>query len=715
MNDKTDILLVIPPLLQPNCPYPATPYLTGYLKRKGYRVEQLDLSVELLNSVFSSRFLEKVFSYAEENRDKISPGIDRIYRLKRNYISSIDTVMKFLRGEDDTIANLICGADFLPQAGRFESMEDIEYAYGQSGNVDCAKYLATLYLEDLSDFLQEVVSPHFGLTRYAESIALSVPEFKILKAELDRPLNIIEEEMLDIFGRRIRECNPSFIGFTVPFPGNLLSALRCGEYVKRHYPDKKVIIGGGYPTTELRSLTDSSVFDFTDYILLDDGEIPLERLLSGGEMVRTYGREGKKVVYSGNDDNNISHSERGCSDYSGLPLGRYFSLAEVANPMQRLWGDGFWNKLMAAHGCYWAKCSFCDTKLDYICRYDALDAVVLVDYMENVISQTGKTGFHFVDEALPPKLLKDMSLEILRRGLIVSWWGNIRFEQNYTSDLCKLLAASGCIAVSGGVETASDRLLELMKKGVSIEQLTITLRNFYYAGVMVHTYLMYGFPTQTAQEVVDSLEVVRQMFRADLIGSAFWHRYAMTRHSYSGNNPAEYEVRIKADIINKFANNEVQFAENRNYDINAAGEGLRAAIYNYMHREGLDKPVHKWFAHKMPEKTIEETLITDHLIKPDKSRMYDDNARLIYIGISPVKCDEGLSFAGNSSQRVIKFESSDADFMMEVISKASQIENKLLFYEIQQLYGYYNPEKPFSYLYHSKNWDRMREYGLLQI
>ena len=696
-------------MLQPNTAYPATAYLKGYLKCRGFDVEQFDLSVELLSAVFTGEFLRKIFARYNGGGDA---GIERIYNLRRNYINTVECVMKFLRGEDPSAANLICSADFLPQAGRFVEMEDIGEAFGSAGIADCAKYLATLYLEDISDFIRAVASPHFGLARYGEKIAVSAPVFAGLKAELDRPADIIEEKMLELLSSKVAEYGPTHAGFTVPFPGNLLSALRCGTFLKSS--GIKVVLGGGYVTTELRSLTDTAIFDHVDYIVLDDGEIPLERILAGGELVRTFTREGKKVVYSGNDSVNVSHAERGCPDFSGLPWDKYIGLMDVANPMQSMWSDGKWNKITAAHGCYWAGCAFCDTTLDYICRYDGVYGSTLVDWMERVMEQTGQSGFHFTDEALPPRTARDMALEILRRGMKVSWWGNIRFEPHYTADVCQLMAASGCIAVSGGVETASDRLLGLMNKGVSIEQLTITLRNFCYAGIMVHTYLMYGFPTQTYQEVVDSLEVVRQLFRADLTGSAFWHRYAMTRHSPSGGDPARYGVRIKNNTVNRFANNEVDFAENRNYDINMAGMALRKAVYNYMRGSGLETPVDKWFEHRSPATSIEETLITDHLIKPDRSRMYGDNARLVWTGAEVVEIPEGLMFYGNSKEKRIKFTRGEACFILRLIEKCSDLSQKVTLGDAKEMYAGVG-EAPFSYFYHSKKWDIVRSFGLLQI
>lgn len=698
--------------MQVNAPYPATPYLVGYLNRAGIDAVQMDLSVELIGAIFSADFLKRTFAMwdnaAEYSNDT---NLQRIYALRSSYVSTVDSVVSFLRGGDQSLANLICMPDFLPQGARFENCADLDENFGALGAVDCAKYLSTIYLQDLSDFMRAVVSDHFEIVRYAEKIAVSLPDFDVLDTELAKPMNIIEQKMVELLRTRIELERPDFVGFTVPFPGNLLSALRSAQYIKAEFAEIKTIMGGGYPTTELRLMSNKTIFNYFDYIVLDDGELALKNIIENGELIKTYTADG---YVDGDTSAKITHSERGCPDFSGLPHHKYMSLCEVTNPMHRLWSDGRWNKMILAHGCYWAKCAFCDTSLDYIKCYDGLSAEVFVDYMVAVSKQTGSHGFHFVDEAAPPKLLKEISLEILRRGLRFSWWTNIRFEASFTGDLCNLMAEAGCIAVSGGLETANDRLLSLINKGVTVEQATITMRNFYYSGIMVHTYLMFGLPTQTLQDSVDALEVVRQMFRAELINSAFWHRYAMTLHSPSGENPEAFGVRRKSKNINSFANNEIYFAEDRGYNINIVGDALRTSLANYLIGEGIDRPAHKWFECKAQPTTIENSLITDQLIKPDNSRIFNEHARLVWIGGAVVRTDEGIMVYANASTKEIKFADADADFLVEIVGTCSDLNRKITFADAREQYQKYSTE-PFVILYHSKKWDMLRGFGLLQL
>jgi hypothetical protein len=285
----------------------------------------------------------------------------------------------------------------------------------------------------------------------------------------------------------------------------------------------------------------------------------------------------------------------------------------MLNPMHRLWSDGRWNKLTVAHGCYWKKCSFCDVTLDYISRYDAPAARVLADRIQSIVAETGQTGFHFVDEAAPPKGLRALAEEILSRGLKISWWGNIRFEKSFTPELCQLLADSGCIAVSGGLEVASDRLLALMEKGVSVSQVARVTRGFSDAGILVHAYLMYGFPTQTVQETVDALEYVRQLFEEGCIHSGFFHRFTCTVHSPVGLHPERYGIVLKPLPVGTFAKNDVEFIDPTGVDHDMLGKSLSKAIYNFMHGVGLDADIRSWFRHKVPRATVPRNFIAKAL------------------------------------------------------------------------------------------------------
>jgi radical SAM superfamily enzyme YgiQ (UPF0313 family) len=624
MTAALRILSIIPPMTQLNTPFPSTAYLTGFLRSRGFHAEQTDLSLGLALRLLSTEGLREIHAKLEGlPRKQHTPAV-RFFRAHFPlYEETISPVIRFLQGRDPSLAYRIVSRRWLPEGPRFAALdryvadEDggdaLGWAFGALGLQDRAKHLATLYLNDIADVIRDGVDPRFGFVRYAESLASSQPTFDPLHDALNAPRTLVDASLHALTLEALSRHEPSVVLITAPFPGNVYGAFRVAQSIKQTRPEVVTVLGGGYCNTELRSMNEPRVFDYFDFVTLDAGERPLLALLEHlqghrplDRLVRTYTRQLHYVDYKEPD---IAFSETGTPTYSGLPLGDYLSLLDMLNPMHRLWSDGRWNKLTVAHGCYWKKCSFCDVSLDYISRYDLAATEVLIGRIESLIRETGQTGFHFVDEAAPPKALKALAQALLQRGLSISWWGNIRFEKSFNAELCRLLADSGCIAVTGGLEVASDRLLGLMKKGVSVEQVARVTRAFSDAGILVHAYLMYGFPTQTVQDTVDALEYVRQLFEAGCIQSGFFHRFTCTVHSPVGRNPEQFGVTLHPPPQVTFASNDVAFTDSTGADHDALGPALRKALYNYMHGVGLDRDVREWFDVEVPRTRVPKTFI----------------------------------------------------------------------------------------------------------
>lgn len=639
---QSNILFITPPFTQLNTPYPATAYLKGFLNTKNITSHQVDLGIEVILHLFSKKGLKDFFTQLEAHDFELNENSFRIYNLRENYLQTIDSVILFLQNKNPTLAHAICDRTFLPEAGRFKDLEDLEWAFGSMGTQDKARHLATLYLEDLGDLIKDTLDPHFGFSRYAERLGRTATHFHELHQSLLAKNSFISAILEKILDAKLQQWQPTLVCISVPFPGNLFSALKCGQFIKKNYPQMKVALGGGYANTELRSLKEPLVFDFIDYVCLDDGEASLFSLIEFLEgkrkmqdLKRVFLREKNAVIYCNRaKETDVPQKDTGTPDYSDLLLEDYISVIEIANPMHRLWSDGRWNKLTLAHGCYWGRCSFCDISLDYIKKYEPLTAALICDRMETVMEQTKQNGFHFVDEAAPPNLLREVALEIIRRKLVVVWWTNIRFEKLFTPDLSLLLKASGCIAVAGGLEVASDRLLALMKKGVTVAQVAQVADGFTRAGIMVHAYLMYGFPTQSAQETIDSLEMVRQLFETGVLQSGFWHRFAMTSHSPVGLEPAHFEVEKTGPDFGGFADNDFYHEDAKGAEHDLFSKGLRISLFNYMHGAGLDLPLQKWFETKVPKTSIPRTFIAKAL-QDGLRKITKHNAIVVWLGNKP--------------------------------------------------------------------------------
>jgi radical SAM superfamily enzyme YgiQ (UPF0313 family) len=615
------VLSVIPPMTQLNTPYPSTAYLTGFLRSRGIEAAQEDLALALVLKLLSAEGLAQVREHIETlPASTRSPRVGAFIEQFDRYLATITPTIAFLQGRDPTLGHRIAGRGFLPEGPRFESLDvyidedggdPLAWAFGALGMQDRARHIATLYLNDLADVLRDAVDPRFEFVRYAESLAQSQPTFDPLAQALAAPLNLVDRTLVELTLEAVNRHRPDVVLVSVPFPGSVYAAFRIAQAIKAHDPAIVTALGGGFVNTELRELTEPRVFDFFDHVTLDAGERPLLALLehlqgkrSQQRLVRSFVRQAGAVRYINWVEADVAFAEVGTPTWDGLPLDRYLSLLDMLNPMHRLWSDGRWNKLTVAHGCYWKKCSFCDVSLDYISRYEGASAATLVDRIEAIVKETGQTGFHFVDEAAPPKALKTLSAELLQRQLSISWWGNIRFEKSFSPELCQQLAESGCIAISGGLEVASDRLLNLMKKGVSVEQVARVTRAFTDAGILVHAYLMYGFPTQTVQDTVDALEYVRQLFEEGCIQSGFFHRFACTVHSPVGRHPEDYGVTLQPLPPVSFAKNDIGFIDPTGVDHDVLGVALKKALYNYMHGIGLEEDVRSWFDIPVPKTKV---------------------------------------------------------------------------------------------------------------
>lgn len=728
------LFLITPPFTQLNTPYPATAYLKGFLNTKDIFSVQADLGIEVILELFSKKGLTDLFAHITKQEGALSDNSKRILALQEEYIKTIDAVILFLQGKNPTLALQICQEDFLPEASRFAQLEELDWAFGTMGTQDKAKHLATLYLEDLSDLIVECVDEHFGFSRYAERLGRSANSFDDLYNELQKEYTYIDEVLITVLKQRTETVQPDLLLVSVPFPGNLYAAFRSAQWVKKHSPNTRIVMGGGFPNTELRSLSDKRVFEFFDFITLDDGEMPVELLvqhLEGkrnvNDLKRTFCLIEGEVKYIDNSGcKDYPQSEVGTPDYSDLLLDKYISVIEIVNPMHRMWSDGRWNKLTMAHGCYWGKCTFCDISLDYIKVYEPVAASLLCDRIEELMAQTGQNGFHFVDEAAPPALMRALALEILRRKLTVTWWTNIRFEKSFSADLCKLLKASGCIAVSGGLEVASDRLLKLIDKGVTVEQVAKVTRNFTQAGIMVHAYLMYGYPTQTIQETVDSLEMVRQMFEAGILQSGFWHQFAMTGHSSVGLYPEQFGVVKETEATGSFANNDLNYIDKTGIDHDKFSFGLKKSLFNFMHGICFDYGLQDWFDFKIPRTTISEDFIGVALLEESDFNI-KPSAKIVWLGGKPsaeyfTKTKKGnswemaaLTFHDKKESITLQLGNAEGLWLAGILKKLSVSEVKTATYgEVKSDFEDAGLED-FELFWHSRPMQMLRSSVLLQL
>lgn len=698
------VVIIQPPLAQLNGPYPSGAYLAAFFRRlfsdgmsSPGSVRWIDSGNDFFLDLFSAAGIARLFDLSRADALKKADAacaagdaetafqLRRYVSLERAWVSWIDGIVSILRGGDRELSNAFVRSPFAPRGARMDAFLS-GLAEDSSGEptADDARMLATLALEDLADYIVAAFDPAFSLVRYAEAAAAGVRDFAPVEAALSAP--IVTAFVEPLFERTWKSLDSSLPAgdallfcVSVPFPGCLVGALACARSIRRHYGARAVIsMGGGYVNTELRSCENPRLFSYVDILSFDRGyggyAALIRALVAGGHAVGAVPSPAEALRASGIPrrlfcpaefvayENDVTKTLS--PDYSDIDFSRYPRLADDPNPMHRLWSDGTWLKAYLAHGCYWHRCSFCDVSLDYIALYLPVGIEKLYKDLRRQAIDKRVHGIHLVDEAAPPRALRDFALENLRAsrsvGLpgrdappdgvgLIPFWGNIRFEKTFTRDLADFLSAGGLVAVSGGIEIASAEGFKAVGKGIDLDNLVATCAAFKEAGVLVHAYLIYGYWDETAQDVIDSAETMRQLFASGLVDSAFWHKFTLTRHSRvqcersSGMHAALEPIDEGGD----FADNVLSFAGERESE--RFSDPLARALGAWMAGDGLDRPIRSWFPYAMPAprvaKNLIETCISKYECSRDRERdaACDPAARYYWAGsdplwVSPASC-----------------------------------------------------------------------------
>ncbi len=630
--DKPFCLFIQPPFTQLSAPYPAVWYLAEYASQYGYSYAVHDDSIACIESIFSSNGLRAIFSLAEKNlKGKKHPNKETERQVKHfldnqdAYCAAIDSVIKFLQNQNPSFGTRLCLHHGIPQGWRTKPL-----VQNNSLTRDDAYAIATAMLNDLADFIRYAVDPHFNLIQYGSKIQSSIHDFSQIESQLET------STLLPLFYKPLLEKHCSSLeslitdtqiiiaGISLPFPGTLVPGLYACKILKSMFGHRVVtVLGGGYVSTELRSIQHTGIFTYADYLAFDAGFGALQSVLdvvaAKANTKSTIGLDNSRLIYLTKSldastlvPSTLTQNTAPVYDslereaiktihprFKELEPKHYLSIADSQNPMHRLWNETLWLKYRLAYGCYWHRCAFCDTSLDYVKNYIPSDTKSLFLAIKDAEQNTGITGIHFTDEAMPPALVKRFAEFNEQNQCRYTFWGNIRFDRSWTHELCNYCAERGLIAVSGGIEIATGNGLLMTQKGFSLDELIRTLYNLRSAGILVHAYLMYGFPGQTHQSIADSAEIVRALFAYGLITSAFWHRFVLTKHStlYSNYTVGNCSWLKPRQRYTNFADNDLDF-EHSNY-ANPWDTILDMSLTEWSEFGNTQKPLSA-FAKKLP-------------------------------------------------------------------------------------------------------------------
>ena len=719
-------VFVQPPFVQLNSPYPAPYYLKSFLEKNGFSVTVLDHSIGLFERIFSRPGLEQVFNDASLPAKRTKSGrskdityiIERFLSEKKLWLDSIERLIAFLRGRDPEWGHLLTLANgCLPGGPRTDAFIA---ARGGDVSADEAKLLATMLLSDMADFITCTLDNGFSLIRYTPlvkgSLETGYRDFSAVKKSLDGYImNSFYRPMLDAEWDKLEKAEAAagdgdilngkggsflgsnfLLGLTIPFPGCLSGALVCAESAKKRFGAAvRTVAGGGYVNTELRFQKAPDFSDYFDYVSLDRG---YDFLLSIMEHPNATTSPNSSADQAALEDEAVKTT---FPDYSGVDFSRYLYPVDDANPMHRLWSDGHWLKAYLAHGCYWHSCAFCDVTLDYIRNFVPVDVPALFAHLKDQAEKTGVRGVHLVDEAAPVSSLLEFALLNREAGLPLNFWGNIRFERDFSPDVAAILAAGGLTGVSAGLEVFTEKGFKRLGKGINLESAVRACAAFKEAGILTHAYLIYGYWDEDEQEIIDSAEILRQLFALKLLDSAFWHKFVLTRHSriyaekQRGLHPG---LKIKDDPAVEaggrggasgaiFALNDLSFEGEENFDKYTAP--LERLLGAWMRGETAT-PVTKAFPFKVAAPSVAPDLVESHLgnymgdlyyapeaipdHKKNRDEMKDSNA--LFLGSTPRqsvrKDDFVLNWRWRLEERELVTDGEKAEKIITLLETASR-------------------------------------------
>ncbi len=661
-------IIIQPPLVQLNTPYPSGAYLLSFFKQLySENVFWFDLSTELFHKIFCRSGIEHIFSRASGKALKLARQFENqgdensAFQLRR-YVAEQNSWCEWI----DAIVQILCGS--YKFSGREFVHEFVRSAYVPRGNrvetylsnlnrdvfSDDAQILASLSLADLADFISVCYDKNFSLIRYAENLATSVSSFDEILQNLDSPIltdflrPLLHEKLLQETQADFQMQDTLFC-ISVPFPGCFVSALFCAREIKNLFGKKAFIsIGGGYVNTELRDVKEKRLFDFCDVLSFDKGYGSYFKLFEifkqnnfDIEETRSFLRNQDssfyKLRYLNNKNIVVPQLDNDAKyenfekqtlvsiipDFSSIDFSKYPRLSDDQNPMHRIWNDGAWIKAFMAYGCYWHRCTFCDTSLDYVKNYCSTNISNLFDGLYKQAEIAKVYGIHFVDEACPPAALQKFvlkNLNISKTKQKFTFWGNIRFEKTFSRDLADLLAKGGLTAVSAGIEVATGKGLNSVNKGTDIENIISACCAFKEAGILIHSYMIFGFWNQSEQDLIDSMETLRQMFAAGLLDSAFWHKFSLTKHSTVFREWKEGKHPELKPIVNEnqFAENALSFEGEEQSE--KYSEPLNSALNFWMEGKKLSKNVESYFPFKMPKPSVQKNFVENLIQKYEEKK-----------------------------------------------------------------------------------------------
>jgi hypothetical protein len=479
-------LLIFPAQWYPTQPYLSTPYLTAYLRAKGWEVDQRDFNIESYDRFLSPKILRNSVNKMEKKvrqiREKSSFSIK-----EKSLLDVLATGIKF----GSTIIDKV---EFAKKVMRSpELFFDFE-SYQQ----------ADMIIKSALKLVSDAYSPSIlSLSTYESGTRAEESTHKAHEFTRDRETNPFIELYEDHIFPTTSWKDYDVVGISIVGISQIIPGLTLSRMLKEKYPHLHVVLGGPIFSVNASQLKDHPEFfdDFCDSIVTFEGEEPLHLLLTALKN-KTPLEEVPNLAYSRNGEVRLvkervelRFEELPAPTFDGLPMDLYLSPYPILPVLQ-------------SRGCYWGKCTFCTHSFVYGHRYGKQRTHAMVDELQALSKKYNTKYFTFSDEAVSPHSLNDVSELIIERGFEISSLALLKFEKIMDENLFRKMKQAGFNFLMFGLESANDRILSLIDKGTCKEVEHDVLKRSHEAGIWNHSFLFFGFPTETrdeAQETIDFL------------------------------------------------------------------------------------------------------------------------------------------------------------------------------------------------------------------
>lgn len=546
MKKPVDVLFINPPFSRPDEPVIGIATLAAYLKSRHIDVEARDLSLELFRrTVTTSRIIEER-AYAEERFTELNG---------RNALGFCE-MYEYLR----LFSLLLCLQQF---QGIFDGRRgDLWQTLKFMGSAARSRFLELATASAFPRFMLQAGPPAFSW----HSPYRHFSKDDIL-ASIEEPA-WYSETLESIISGYFDEMKPRIAAISLSYCNQILPAFQCAHMIRKIAPDLHISIGGSAAQIFLREVQGKELFAIVDTIATGDGEATLEALsielhkktpslkavpaiiyLSPacptpapclpdacslgakrkGESEAAEDLSGTIVIK--NDQAPPGHAEDlSFPDYTVFPLADYMAgLEDMRFPLR------------LSQGCSWGRCSFCRTTLPMIKGYQAPPKERLFPMLADFVNSTGCRKIHFADESIDPEAMEEISRQIIESRLSLDWNFQTRINGKINDRRCRLFREAGCSGISFGVESFSDRILSLMRKGITAELVEKVLCE---AGSVlpVTIFMVVGFPGETEEEARESFRKVREMLRKGVIHDYIYSPFVIHSGSSMMTEPGRYGI-----------------------------------------------------------------------------------------------------------------------------------------------------------------------------